>query len=197
MTDGDHASAGNVMLEDTYERHVLGDLYADERLGLYVIRGENMVLLGELVRSTFSSKPPNPPLPPLFFSANKRASAIPPSRHPAESMSPRHLRLVSRLTLMIVGCQDMEEEVKQAAQREVTLEQMQVQCTLITLYAIRYTLHSTFYTQHTTYNIQHTTHNTQHPHHIKHTQDTQDTQQDSIFILSLVGGQPSSRTKLS
>mmetsp|Transcript_10428 Transcript_10428/g.25375 ORF Transcript_10428/g.25375 Transcript_10428/m.25375 type:complete len:179 (-) Transcript_10428:57-593(-) len=39
---------GNVMLEDTYERHVHGDLYADERLGLYVIRGENMVLLGEL-----------------------------------------------------------------------------------------------------------------------------------------------------
>lgn len=39
---------GNVMLEDTYERHVVGSVYADERVGLYVIRGENLVLLGEL-----------------------------------------------------------------------------------------------------------------------------------------------------
>merc|ERR1719183_2475917 len=39
---------GNVMLEDTYERHVVGNVYADERVGLYVIRGENLVLLGEL-----------------------------------------------------------------------------------------------------------------------------------------------------
>lgn len=60
MTDGNHTLAGNVMLEDTYERHVLGDLYADERLGLYVIRGENMVLLGELVKSTFPSKTTKP-----------------------------------------------------------------------------------------------------------------------------------------
>jgi U6 snRNA-associated Sm-like protein LSm1 len=37
------------MLEDTYERHVVGNTYADERLGLYIIRGENLVLLGELV----------------------------------------------------------------------------------------------------------------------------------------------------
>lgn len=36
------------MLEDTYERHVMGNIFADERLGLYVIRGENLVLLGEL-----------------------------------------------------------------------------------------------------------------------------------------------------
>jgi U6 snRNA-associated Sm-like protein LSm1 len=36
------------MLEDTYERHILGKMYADERVGLYVIRGENLVLLGEI-----------------------------------------------------------------------------------------------------------------------------------------------------
>ena len=36
------------MLEDTYERHILDKMYADERVGLYVIRGENLVLLGEL-----------------------------------------------------------------------------------------------------------------------------------------------------
>ncbi len=39
---------GNVMLEDTFERHILDQKFADERLGLYVIRGENLVLLGEL-----------------------------------------------------------------------------------------------------------------------------------------------------
>ena len=55
------------MLEDTYERHVLGDLYADERLGLYVIRGENMVLLGELVKSTFASKTTKPLILSLFL----------------------------------------------------------------------------------------------------------------------------------
>jgi hypothetical protein len=40
--------AGNVMLEDTYERHILDKMFADERVGLYVIRGENLVLLGEV-----------------------------------------------------------------------------------------------------------------------------------------------------
>ena len=49
------------MLEDTYERHVLGDLYADERLGLYVIRGENMVLLGELVSISLPPMPTRHP----------------------------------------------------------------------------------------------------------------------------------------
>ncbi len=39
---------GNVMLEDTYERHILDKMFADERVGLYVIRGENLVLLGEV-----------------------------------------------------------------------------------------------------------------------------------------------------
>jgi len=41
-------AAGNVMLEETYERHVVGDSFADEKHGLYVIRGENLVLLGEI-----------------------------------------------------------------------------------------------------------------------------------------------------
>ncbi len=36
------------MLEDTYERHIVDKRFADERLGLYVIRGENLVLLGEM-----------------------------------------------------------------------------------------------------------------------------------------------------
>mmetsp|Transcript_9662 Transcript_9662/g.18887 ORF Transcript_9662/g.18887 Transcript_9662/m.18887 type:complete len:98 (+) Transcript_9662:70-363(+) len=47
---------GNVMLEDTYERHVIGNVFADERVGLYVIRGENLVLLGELDQDKENAK---------------------------------------------------------------------------------------------------------------------------------------------
>lgn len=38
----------NAVLEGACERVVVGDLYCDIPLGLYVIRGENVVLIGEL-----------------------------------------------------------------------------------------------------------------------------------------------------
>eukprot|EP00899_Mesostigma_viride_P026301 jgi/Mesvir1/6856/Mv09027-RA.1 len=38
----------NVVLEGTYERIVVGDMYCDEPLGLYIVRGENVVLLGQI-----------------------------------------------------------------------------------------------------------------------------------------------------
>ncbi|KAG2717910.1 hypothetical protein I3760_03G196100 [Carya illinoinensis] len=38
----------NVVLQDACERVIVGDLYCDIPLGLYVIRGENVVLIGEL-----------------------------------------------------------------------------------------------------------------------------------------------------
>ncbi|KAA0059385.1 hypothetical protein IC582_002670 [Cucumis melo] len=38
----------NAVLEGSCERVIVGDLYSDIPLGLYVIRGENVVLLGEL-----------------------------------------------------------------------------------------------------------------------------------------------------
>ncbi|KAH9652776.1 Sm-like protein LSM1A [Citrus sinensis] len=38
----------NVVLEGACERIIVGDLYCDIPLGLYVIRGENVVLIGEL-----------------------------------------------------------------------------------------------------------------------------------------------------
>lgn len=44
--------AANVMLEQTVERVVVGDKYCDKPLGLYVIRGENVVLLGTMVGTT-------------------------------------------------------------------------------------------------------------------------------------------------
>jgi len=41
--------AANVVLEGACERVIVGDLYCDIPLGLYIIRGENVVLIGELV----------------------------------------------------------------------------------------------------------------------------------------------------
>lgn len=38
----------NVVLEGALERITVGELYCDLPLGLYIIRGENVVLIGEL-----------------------------------------------------------------------------------------------------------------------------------------------------
>lgn len=40
----------NVVLEHAFERVIVGKKFADVPLGLYVIRGENVVLLGQIVR---------------------------------------------------------------------------------------------------------------------------------------------------
>ena len=41
----------NIVLEEAVERVVVGKRFADVPLGLYVIRGENVVLLGQMVRA--------------------------------------------------------------------------------------------------------------------------------------------------
>jgi len=46
-TDG----AANLVLQDAIERIFVGDIYGDIYAGIYVIRGENVVLLGEIVDS--------------------------------------------------------------------------------------------------------------------------------------------------
>ncbi|GFP91684.1 sm-like protein lsm1b, partial [Phtheirospermum japonicum] len=38
----------NAVLEGACERVIVGEIYCDIPLGLYVIRGENVVLIGEL-----------------------------------------------------------------------------------------------------------------------------------------------------
>lgn len=38
----------NIVLEDTYERHITGNKYADRFLGLYLVKGESLVLVGEI-----------------------------------------------------------------------------------------------------------------------------------------------------
>ena len=40
----------NIVLEQAVERIIVGKKFADVQLGLYVIRGENVVLLGQIVR---------------------------------------------------------------------------------------------------------------------------------------------------
>ena len=51
--DGKSAScsiSANLVLQDTVERVYVGDAYVDIERGIYLIRGENVVLLGEIVR---------------------------------------------------------------------------------------------------------------------------------------------------
>ena len=40
----------NLVLHETIERIYVGDRYGDIERGIYLIRGENVVLLGEIVR---------------------------------------------------------------------------------------------------------------------------------------------------
>ena len=46
---GDNFREANIVLENTYERHFAGKKFGDIPLGLYIIRGENVVIAGELV----------------------------------------------------------------------------------------------------------------------------------------------------
>jgi U6 snRNA-associated Sm-like protein LSm1 len=38
----------NLVLEEAYERIIVGELYTDVPLGMYLIRGENLVLMGQM-----------------------------------------------------------------------------------------------------------------------------------------------------
>jgi U6 snRNA-associated Sm-like protein LSm1 len=38
----------NLVLEDVYERHISGSKYADIYLGLYIVRGDSLVVCGEV-----------------------------------------------------------------------------------------------------------------------------------------------------
>ena len=43
--------AANLVLQDTIERIYVGDSFGDIDRGIYLVRGENVVLLGEIVRA--------------------------------------------------------------------------------------------------------------------------------------------------
>jgi len=48
----------NVVIEHAFERVIVGKKFADVPLGLYVIRGENVVLLGQIVSSQAQTPTP-------------------------------------------------------------------------------------------------------------------------------------------
>ena len=45
-----NCGAGNLVLQDTIERLFAQSLYADINRGVYLVRGENIVIMGEIVR---------------------------------------------------------------------------------------------------------------------------------------------------
>ncbi|DAZ97209.1 TPA: hypothetical protein N0F65_003840 [Lagenidium giganteum] len=47
----------NIILEDTFERYVADGLFCDIELGLYIVRGDNIVLLGELDEEKEQTQP--------------------------------------------------------------------------------------------------------------------------------------------
>ena len=42
----------NIVLQDAVERIIVGSSYSDIPLGLYIVRGENVVLMGEVDEAT-------------------------------------------------------------------------------------------------------------------------------------------------
>lgn len=51
------SESANLVLMDAVERLQAGNLYAEVPRGLFLIRGENVVLLGEIVRLSQSNGP--------------------------------------------------------------------------------------------------------------------------------------------
>lgn len=46
--------SANLVLQDTVERIYSGNFYAEDPVGLFLVRGENVLLLGEIVRTCSS-----------------------------------------------------------------------------------------------------------------------------------------------
>ena len=51
-----HRFAANLVLQDTIERIFVRDVYADITRGIFLVRGENVLLLGEVVRSWMAAR---------------------------------------------------------------------------------------------------------------------------------------------
>jgi len=54
MSNLSPSGLANLVLEDTVERIYAGNTFAEKWCGLFLIRGENVVLLGEIVGSPFT-----------------------------------------------------------------------------------------------------------------------------------------------
>lgn len=51
MIEAEILPAANLVLQDTIERIFIEDVYADIPRGVFLVRGENVLLLGEIVCS--------------------------------------------------------------------------------------------------------------------------------------------------
>ncbi|KAI5294369.1 SM-like, degradation of cytoplasmic mRNAs and positively regulates transcription initiation [Ascosphaera acerosa] len=49
----------NLVLQDTVERIYAGGLFAEQKRGVYIVRGENVLLLGEIDLDKEDDLPPN------------------------------------------------------------------------------------------------------------------------------------------
>ena len=50
LNSGYFGSTANLVLQDTIERIFVKEVYADVVRGIFLVRGENVLLLGEIVR---------------------------------------------------------------------------------------------------------------------------------------------------
>ena len=50
LNSGSPGSTANLVLQDTIERIFIDEVYADIIRGIFLVRGENVLLLGEIVR---------------------------------------------------------------------------------------------------------------------------------------------------
>ena len=58
LSDCNSSTTANLVLQDTIERIYAGKLYADIPRGIFIVRGENVLLLGEIVRLFLFLSPP-------------------------------------------------------------------------------------------------------------------------------------------
>lgn len=82
------AALANLVLEDTVERIYHGNAFAENWRGLYLIRGENVVLLGEIVC------PPRL-CPSLHTYSHVQPGPRPGRRHPSETSRLERPRAIS------------------------------------------------------------------------------------------------------
>ena len=50
LNNGSFGCTANLVLQDTIERIFVQEVYADVVRGIFLVRGENVLLLGEIVR---------------------------------------------------------------------------------------------------------------------------------------------------
>ena len=79
---------GSIVLENARERLTAQGKYADIDMGMYMIRGENIMLMGELVRHGQGLLTWTLPLRASLRSGVPRAAAWPPSHHSQHALTP-------------------------------------------------------------------------------------------------------------